>query len=217
MEDGITESASGFKNNSMKKSQLPKKPSASLVPTPSAPQRILEGRQTVFTRRGADASMDEIREAREGCPGTLYRHCPSRDELLATVYITEVEKLSAAQKKCPLNSLPSRPCERGIGLHRFTSRKKDHRPRMKAMTGGPLRGCSADHAGMEKAANALASRAVASGDLRPDVDPMDLLRAIYACRRGSADDWPARSRHSSTYSFKALVPIVALFLSLAGR
>jgi len=31
---------------------------------------------------------------------------------------------------------------------------------------------------MEEAANALASRAIASGDLRPDVDPIDLMRAI---------------------------------------
>ena len=48
---------------------------------------------------------------------------------------------------------------------------------------------------MEEAANALAGRAVASGDLRQDVDPMDLLRAIYGLSiAGSADDWPTRAR-----------------------
>jgi AcrR family transcriptional regulator len=52
-----------------------------------------------FTRRGAYASMDEIAKRAKIGPGTLYRHFPTRDELLATVYITEVEKLAAAQKK----------------------------------------------------------------------------------------------------------------------
>jgi hypothetical protein len=48
---------------------------------------------------------------------------------------------------------------------------------------------------MEEAANALASRAVASRDLRPDVDPMDMLRAIYGVSSaGSTDDWPAKAR-----------------------
>jgi AcrR family transcriptional regulator len=52
-----------------------------------------------FTRRGAYASMDEIAKRAKIGPGTLYRHSPTRDELLAKVYIAEVEKLAAAQKK----------------------------------------------------------------------------------------------------------------------
>ena len=48
---------------------------------------------------------------------------------------------------------------------------------------------------MEEAANELASRAVASGDLRLDIDPMDMLRAIYGVSSaGSTDDWPAKAR-----------------------
>src|SRR5579872_1076922 len=61
-------------------------------------ERILEVAKQVFTRRGADASMDEIAKRAKIGPGTLYRHFPTRDNLLATVYITEVEKLAAAQK-----------------------------------------------------------------------------------------------------------------------
>ena len=48
---------------------------------------------------------------------------------------------------------------------------------------------------MEEAAHALASDAIASGDLRPDVDPLDLMRAIYGLSTaGSAEDWPAKAR-----------------------
>ncbi len=43
--------------------------------------------------------MDEIAKCAKVGPGTLYRHFPTRDELLATVYITEVEKLASAQQR----------------------------------------------------------------------------------------------------------------------
>ena len=62
------------------------------------------------------------------------------------------------------------------------------------MAGGPSRVFQQSGQVMEEAANALASRAVASGDLRPDVDAMDLLRAIYGLSINSADDWPANAR-----------------------
>jgi len=64
-----------------------------------------------------------------------------------------------------------------------------------AMDGGPSRVFQQSSRLMEEAANALASRAVASRDLRSDVDPMDMLRAIYGISSaGSKDDWPAKAR-----------------------
>src|SRR6202789_3530195 len=61
--------------------------------------RVLEAAKEAFTRSGADASLDDIaKEAGVGA-GTLYRHFPSRDELLEAVYRTEVEKLAAAEQK----------------------------------------------------------------------------------------------------------------------
>jgi hypothetical protein len=63
------------------------------------------------------------------------------------------------------------------------------------MAGGPSRVFQQSGQVMEEAANSLASRAVASRDLRPDVDPMDLLRAIYGLSTaGSAEDWPGKAR-----------------------
>jgi AcrR family transcriptional regulator len=70
-------------------------------------QRILEVAKQVFTRRGAEASMDEITKRAKIGPGTLYRHFPSRDDLLAAVYISEVEKLAEAQRKLSAELPPS--------------------------------------------------------------------------------------------------------------
>jgi AcrR family transcriptional regulator len=88
-------------------------------------ERILEVARQVFTRRGADASMDEIAKRAKIGPGTLYRHFPTRDELLATVYITEVEKLAAAQKRLsanlpPIEALRRRLARKSTDIRRHT-------------------------------------------------------------------------------------------------
>ncbi len=159
-------------------------------------ERILEVAKQVFTRRGGESSMDEIAKRVKIGPGTLYRHFPTRDDLLATVYISEVEKLAEAQRKFSAELSP-------IGALRawmlvfidYIAAKRIIAPALNAMAGGPSQIYQQSTRVMEEAANALASRAVASGDLRPDVDPMDMLRAIYGISSaGSAEDWPEKAR-----------------------
>jgi AcrR family transcriptional regulator len=180
----------------MKKSAAPKTVRKPRSDAQRNRERILEVARQVFTRRGADASMDEIAKRAKIGPGTLYRHFPTRDELLATVYITEVEKLAAAQKKLSAELPPIEALRAWLLVFiDYIATKKIIAPALNAMAGGPSRVFQQTMQVMEEAANTLASHAVASGDLRPDVDPMDLLRAIYGLSTaGSADDWPAKAR-----------------------
>jgi AcrR family transcriptional regulator len=159
-------------------------------------ERILEIAKQVFTRRGVNASMDEIAKRAKIGPGTLYRHFPTRDELIATVYITEVEKLAAAQRKLSAELPPIDALRAWLLVFiDYIAAKRIISPVLNTMSGGPSRVFHQSAQVMEGAANALASQAVASGDLRPDVDPLDLLRAIYGLSvAGSADDWPAKAR-----------------------
>jgi AcrR family transcriptional regulator len=159
-------------------------------------ERILEIAKQVFTRRGIDASMDEIAKRAKIGPGTLYRHFPTRDDLLAAVYITEVEKLGAAQKNLSAELPPTDALRAWLLVFiDYIAAKKIIAPALNALAGGPSRVFEQSRLVMEEAANTLASRAVASGDLRADVDPMDLLRAIYGLSMaGSTDEWPAKAR-----------------------
>jgi AcrR family transcriptional regulator len=180
----------------MKKSTVPKNARKPRSDALRNRERILEVAKQVFTRRGADASMDEIAKRAKIGPGTLYRHFPTRDELLATVYITEVEKLAAAQKTLSAELPPIDALRAWLLVFiDYIAAKKIIAPALNAMAGGPSRVFQQTTQVMEEAANALAGRAVASGDLRPDVDPIDLMRAIYGLSTaGSADDWPAKAR-----------------------
>jgi AcrR family transcriptional regulator len=158
--------------------------------------RILAVAKQVFTHRGAEATMDEIaRRARIG-PGTLYRHFPSRDDLLAAVYISEVEKLAEAQKNFSAELPPIEALRAWLLVFiDYIAAKRIIAPALNAMAGGPSRVYAQTSRLMEEAAKALASRAVAGGDLQPDVDPMDMLRAIYGVSSaGSTGDWPPKAR-----------------------
>jgi AcrR family transcriptional regulator len=159
-------------------------------------ERILEVAKQVFTRRGAEASMEEIARRAKIGPGTLYRHFPTRDELLAAVYITEVEKLAEAQRKFSAELPPAEALRAWMLVFiDYIAAKKIIAPALNAMAGGPSRVFEQTNRVMEEAANALASRAVANKDIRPDVDPMDMLRAIYGISSaGSTEDWPAKAR-----------------------
>lgn len=140
--------------------------------------------------------MDEIAKRAKIGPGTLYRHFPTRDELLATVYLAEVEKLAEAQRKFSAELPPLEALRAWMLVFiDYIAAKRIIAPALDAMTGGPTRVFQHSGRVMEDAANTLAAAAVASGDLRADVAPFDLLRAIYGLSgAGSSDDWPAQAR-----------------------
>ena len=180
----------------MKTSTTPKNPRKPRADAQRNRVRILEVAKQVFTRRGADASMDEIAKRAKIGPGTLYRHFPTRDDLLAAVYISEVEKLAESQRKFSAELSPIEALRAWMSVFiDYIAAKKIIAPALNAIAGGPSQIYQQTARVMEEAANALASRAVASGDLRPDVDPMDMLRAIYGVSIvGAAEDSSEKAR-----------------------
>ena len=89
--------------SSMKKLATPKPARKPRSDAPAQSRAHPGGREaSLHPSGGADAGRSRDREGRTAKigPGTrLYRHFATRDDLLATVYITEVEKLAAAQEK----------------------------------------------------------------------------------------------------------------------
>jgi|ERR1700733_14203997 AcrR family transcriptional regulator len=159
-------------------------------------ERILEVAKGAFTRSGANASLDDIaKEAGIGA-GTLYRHFPTRDALIEAVYRTEVEKLAAAEKKFS-ESLP--PIE---ALRAWMLLFVDHiaakqiiAPALNTLVGGPSKLFEGSRAQIQAAVNALVKRAIKSGDMRRDLEPFDLLRALIGVSHvASGPDWQQSAR-----------------------
>ncbi|MBO9534872.1 MAG: TetR family transcriptional regulator [Solirubrobacteraceae bacterium] len=59
-------------------------------------QKLLEAARFHFTQDGPDASLNEIAKRAGVGAGTLYRHFPTRDDLVAAVYGNELEELGNA-------------------------------------------------------------------------------------------------------------------------
>jgi AcrR family transcriptional regulator len=153
--------------------------------------RILETAKQVFTRAGANSCLDDIaRQARVG-PGTLYRHFPTREELLAAVYRSEVEKLAAAQQKFAETMAPVEALRAWLLLFvDAIATKKVIAPALNALVGDPKKVFETCYGQMHEAIRALVKRAVESGDVRKDVDPIDLLHALVGVSNvASGPDW----------------------------
>ena len=159
-------------------------------------ERILEVAKEAFTRSGANASLDDIANQADVGPGTLYRHFPTRDALLEAVYRTEVEKLAAAERKFA-EDMPALEALRAWMLLfvDYIATKKIIAPALNTNTGGHSKVIEASHAPIQEAVHALVKRAIKSGDVRKDLDPVDLLRALIGVAYTSASpDWQQSAR-----------------------
>src|SRR5215475_10952385 len=154
-------------------------------------ERILEVAKQAFSQSGANASLDDIaKEARVG-PGTLYRHFPTRDALLEAVYRTEVEKLAAAQQKFDEAMSPVEALRAWMLLFvDYIATKQIIAPALNTFVGGHAKLYEGSRAQIQGAIDALVQRAIKSGDIRKDLDPFDLLRALIGVSNvASTPDW----------------------------
>jgi AcrR family transcriptional regulator len=140
---------------------------------------ILDAAKRVFTRDGAAASLDEIARLAGIGPGTLYRHFPTRDALIEAVYRSEVEKLAAAASRFAATLSPLEALRAWMNLFiDHVAGKLLIVPAMDTVAGGSSRLFISSRGQIHAAFLSLGQRAVASGDLRPNTDPNDLLRAL---------------------------------------
>ena len=154
-------------------------------------ERILEVAKEAFTRSGASTSLDDIAKHAGVGAGTLYRHFPTRDTLLEAVYRTEVEKLAAAERKLAQDLPPIEALRAWMLLFvDYIATKQIIAPALNTLVGGPSKVYEASRAQITGAIHALVERAIESGDIRRDLDPLDLLRALIGVSNvASSPDW----------------------------
>jgi AcrR family transcriptional regulator len=159
-------------------------------------ERILEVAKEAFTRRGANASLDDIaKEAGVGA-GTLYRHFPTRDALIEAVYHTEVGKLAAAERKFAEEMSPLGALRAWMLLFvDYIATKQIIAPVLNTFVGGPSKLYEGSRDQIQGAIDGLVKRAIKSGDIRKDLDPFDLLRALIGVSYvSSTPDWQQSAR-----------------------
>ena len=159
-------------------------------------ERLLEAAKHAFTRFGATASLDDIAKKAGVGPGTLYRHFPTRDALIEAVYRGEVEKLAAAAPRFSQSMPPIDALRAWMLLAvEFIAAKRIIAPVLKSVEADPSKLYASSRSLIQAANEVLMKRAIASGDLRHDLDPSDLLRALIgASNLATESDWQQSAR-----------------------
>jgi len=71
-------------------------------------EKIVATASDVFKERGMDASLDEIATRAGVGPGTLYRHFPTREDLIDAVVRSWMEQIDAAANDAVTSDAPAR-------------------------------------------------------------------------------------------------------------
>jgi AcrR family transcriptional regulator len=157
---------------------------------------LLEAAKAAFAEAGAEASLDEIaRRAGVGI-GTLYRHFPTRDAVVEAVYRREVQQLADAAPRLVETLPPAEALRAWMRLFiDYIAAKKVIAPALKSSVGGGSAVYADSSVRINEAIALLVERARARGDIRPNADSADLLRALVGFAYvNSAPDWEASAR-----------------------
>ncbi|MCW2225258.1 AcrR family transcriptional regulator [Bradyrhizobium japonicum] len=142
-------------------------------------ERVLEAAKVVFNAGGPEASLEAVAKRAGVGIGTLYRHFPTREDLFEAVYRREVEQLSELAEQLKNAEDPVDALRRWLRSNvEFVATKKGMSAAL-ALTfqsSSELAAFSMDR--LTRAIGSLLDRAVAAGQMRGDVSPEDLLRAL---------------------------------------
>jgi AcrR family transcriptional regulator len=142
-------------------------------------ERVLEAAKAVFSAGGAEASLEAVAKRAGVGIGTLYRHFPTREALYEAVYRREVEQLGELADSLKDEAEPVEALRRWISSNiEFVATKKGMAAALAVAAHGSPELHSFSFARLTSAIGMLLQRAVAAGEIRADVSPEDLLRAL---------------------------------------
>jgi len=140
---------------------------------------LLEAAKAVFATSGVDAPVREIASKAGVGIGTVYRNFPRRSDLIVAVFRREVDVFADAGRVLAENHAPFE------ALSRWAQRYVDFLATKRGL-GAALYSGNPDYEALpayfrtrlEPVARALLDEAAAAQEVRRDVDPCELLRAI---------------------------------------
>ena len=142
-------------------------------------ERVLEAANAVFSAGGAEASLEAVARAAGVGIGTLYRHFPTREALFEAVYRREVQQLAdlaeqLKQEAPPIDAL--RHWMRSIVKFVATKKGMSAALALAAYKNSELFSYSFDR--LTRSVGGLLDRAIATREIRDDISPEDVLRAL---------------------------------------
>ncbi|HLH94582.1 MAG TPA: TetR/AcrR family transcriptional regulator [Xanthobacteraceae bacterium] len=175
------------------KSSVKKTPRKPRVDAVRNRERVLEAAKTVFSTGGPEASLEAVARLAGVGIGTLYRHFPTREALFEAVYRREVQQLADLADKLQDEAEPVEALRHWMRSNvNFVATKKGMSAALAlaAYKNSELFAHSFDR--LTLAVGSLLKRAIATGQIRDDISPEDLLRALVGmCYLHDQPGWQA--------------------------
>jgi AcrR family transcriptional regulator len=158
-------------------------------------QAVIAAAKKLFADQGLDAQMPDVAKAAKVGVGTVYRHFPTKDDLIAALAAERFERLAEkAREELEVED----PWEGFCDFIRFSAQiQADDRGLCEVMGSRPeVMGASAEAVGLDKLCDRLVKRAQRSGELRKDLEweeiPMiaSALGGITKAHGPGAGRWP---------------------------
>jgi AcrR family transcriptional regulator len=157
---------------------------------------LLAAAKAAFTKLGADAPLEDVaRRAGVGI-GTLYRHFPTREALIAAVYAREIEQLSASADALLAERSAGEALEAWLNLLiDYMATKRVVAPALRADPDEGSRVYAASGAAILPTLQRLTEAAHAAGAIRSDIGFEDILRMMSGLSLGyEQPGWDAAAR-----------------------
>jgi AcrR family transcriptional regulator len=156
--------------------------------------RIVEAARAELSQsNGAgELRLHRVAQAAGVAQGTLYRHFPTREHLLAEVYRQELTELVEAVPALLAEHPPLRALT--CWMQRLIEYARVKRGVMAAIEASAWRDLySGQHRRLDEALGMLLDRGKAAGQIRPDVDPAEVILLLGALSRLPEPEWDRRA------------------------
>ncbi|SRR5579883_281823 len=154
---------------------------------------LLKAAAKVFSAGGPEASLEAVAKRAGVGIGTLYRHFPTREALFEAVYRREVDELGDLAQRLAQASAPVDALRQWLRANiQLVATKKGMLAALALAAHRPPDLYAYSFERLTKAVGLLLERAVAARDIRADVKPEDLLRALVGLSYSyDRPDWQA--------------------------
>lgn len=154
-------------------------------------EALLTAARDLFHEQGVEAPLDEVAKRAGVGAGTLYRHFPSRNDLVAAVYVADIDAMCDTAETLEKERDPGAALDEYMDLHLdFSMRNTGLKRVIREMLadGDPRPGLTLCKTRMTDLAGEILVRAQDVGAVRKDVDGVTFLRMLHGIALACEDN-----------------------------
>ncbi|GAA3626573.1 TetR/AcrR family transcriptional regulator [Kineosporia mesophila] len=142
-------------------------------------ERLLQSAVKAFSVDGTEASLEGIAKDAGVGIGTLYRHFPTRDELVEAAYRNELAKLCDSARELLTERATDEALRRWMDRFvDYMATKREMADALRAVIASGRNPYATSRDRLTTAVQLLIEAGAAAGTLRDDVQPLDVLTAV---------------------------------------